>query len=181
MRRSTAGFVIAGLLLSTSGSAGTLLEGKSKSLSGLAACHAIGDGVQRANCYDREYATLRTAVDNGDLVIVDREGVRQTRQSLFGFSLPALAIFGDSGNDKKKAAERGELQEISTTLRSARPDQEGRWLMVLDNGSSWRQMSDDVLGHSPRPGDPVVIHRAALGSFIMRVGKQPGFKVRREG
>ena len=33
---------------------------------------------------------------------------------------------------------------------------------------------------APRPGQPVVIHRAALGSYMMRVNSQPGVRVRRQ-
>jgi hypothetical protein len=190
VHRTFKGLVVLVLAVSaTSGMAGAPPATEpehAKPLAGLAACHAIADVGQRAACYDREYAALQAAVDKGDVMMVDREGVRQTRQSLFGFSLPGLAIFGGGNADKDKGKGKSrpdsdELEQLNATVRSARTDQDGRWLIVLDNGATWRQMDDSPLGRSPRAGDPVLIRRAALGSFIMRIGSMPGFKAHREG
>ena len=181
--RTTAGISIlmAVLLLPFSSAADqpSASTDRERPLTGLATCHAIADSGQRAACYDHEYDALRTAVERGELVMIDREGIRKTRQSLFGLSLPNIAIFG-SADGKGKDADSGELQEISATIQSARQDGEGHWMLTLDNGSTWHQMSDEPLGRRPRAGDPVVIKRGALGSFIMRIGKTPGFKARRE-
>ena len=190
MRRGLRGLIALALIVpAASGKAGSPIadqSGRGKPLAGLDACHAMADVAQRASCYDLEYARLQAAVDKGDVVITDREGIRQARQSLFGFSLPGLAIFGNGngGSDKTKSKatpDSGELQEINATIRSASTDQDGRWLVTLDNGATWRQMDDSPLGRRPRAGDAVVIRRGVLGSFMMRIGSMPGFKARREG
>ena len=187
MHRKFKSLMALGMVVSTTpgvASAPTVMKqpDRGKPLAGLATCHAIVDVGQRAACYDREYAALQVAVDKGDLMMVDREGVRQTRQSLFGFSLPNLAIFGGANTDKGRARpDSDELEQLNATVHSARPDQDGRWVIILDNGATWHQMDDNPLGRSPRLGDTVLIRRAALGSFIMRIGSMPSFKAQREG
>jgi len=189
MRRGLKGLIALALVVpAASGKAGSPIadqSGRGKPLAGLDACHAMADVAQRASCYDLEYARLQAAVDKGDVVITDREGIRQARQSLFGFSLPGLAIFGNgtttADKGKKAHVDSGELQELNATIRSAYTDQDGRWVVTLDNGATWHQMDDSPLGRRPRAGDTVLIRRGVLGSFMMRIGSMPGFKARREG
>ena len=51
--------------------------------------------------------------------------------------------------------------------------------MTVQDGALWVQVDNNPLAGWPRPGQPVVINRAALGSYMMRVNRQPGIRVRR--
>ncbi|GAW40910.1 hypothetical protein SH203_01312 [Brevundimonas sp. SH203] len=65
-------------------------------------------------------------------------------------------------------------------MTSARDLGRGEWLITLDDGSVWRKTdSVDVL-FSARRQYPVTVRRAALGSYMMKVGDTPAFRVKRE-
>jgi hypothetical protein len=149
-----------------------------KALEDVVGCRNISDPAQRLACFDDKVGALQTATAKRDIVVVDRQEVRQVRHSLFGFTLPSLPIFGDGGADHT-SAEEPEEKEITATVRSARQDGEGNWIFTLDDGAVWHQ-TGGVLAISPKPGSQIMIRRAALGSYFVRVGKQPGIKARRE-
>ncbi len=143
-------------------------------------CRSIAAATERLACFDRSVDALQSATAKRDIVVVDRDVIRKTRRSLFGFSLPSGPIFGDGGSSNGKAAAPSEEErEINATIRSARLAADGFWVVVLDDGAVWHQ-TDGTLALSPKAGNTVVIRRAALGSYYMRVGGQPGVKARRE-
>lgn len=140
-------------------------------------CRSIAGATERLACFDRSVDALQSATTKHDIMVVDREAVRRTRRSLFGFNLPGGSIFGDS--DKRSDTPQEE-REITSTVRSAHLAADGNWVVVLDDGAVWHQ-TDGTMAVTPKPGTPIVIRRAALGSYFLRVGSQPGVKARREG
>ena len=62
-------------------------------LAELTGCKAIADNTARLACFDAGVAKLAEATARGDVKIVDREDIRATRRSLFGFALPHVAFF----------------------------------------------------------------------------------------
>lgn len=151
---------------------------QSPALGDVIACRAIADAAQRLACFDSKVGALQDATNKRDIVVVDRQEVREARRSLFGFTLPSLRIFGDSASGKPDA-EEPEQKEITATVRSARQDGADNWIIVLEDGAIWHQ-TDGAIAVGPKPGTQVTIRRAALGSYFIRVGKQPGVKARRE-
>lgn len=171
----------AAILASSSGLAGKprdTTQTKAKAFDEVVACRSITDSAQRLACFDQSVAQLQDAANNHDIMVMDREQVRQTRRSLFGFSLPDLGIFG-GGKPDKHGEDEDDIKEITSTVRSARQDGAGDWIVVLDDGAVWHQ-TDGVITFDPKSGAQVTIRRAALGSYFMRIGKQPGVKARRE-
>src|SRR5688572_24524533 len=75
----------------------------------LLACRAISDNEQRLACYDKNAATVGEAVAKRELVVIDRESVKQTKRGLFGFSIPNLGIFGDDGDEDEIKQIDGEI------------------------------------------------------------------------
>jgi hypothetical protein len=51
----------------------------------------------------------------------------------------------------------------------------------LVDGSLWTQTDDTPVALPPRHGDKVIVKRGTLGSYFLRLGNQPGFKVKRIG
>lgn len=140
-------------------------------------CRAITDDTKRLACFDQSVRDLQDAAAKRDIVVVDQEQVRETRRSLFGFSLPDIGIFGGGKTTAKNDA--GDLKEITAVVRSVRQDASGNWIIVLEDGAIWHQ-TGGMIAVPPRSGEQVTIKRAALGSYFLRVGKQPGVKARRE-
>jgi hypothetical protein len=139
-------------------------------LSAVTQCRAVAEAAARLACFDRSVAALDEAETNKVVVVIDQQQVRETRRSLFGVSLPDAGLFGN-GNA---------LPQIETTLTSASVDDAGRWSFVLADGARWTQTDDYIIARRPRANDTVIIKRAALGSFRLSVGGQPGVKARRQ-
>lgn len=136
------------------------------------ACASVTDPVQRLACFDREVPLMNEAQRSGELVAMNRQEVTKTRRSLFGLALPDLGIFGgDSDGDA--------LSEIETTIKAARQDGRGRWTIDLAEGGRWVQIDSRNLVIDPKPGQPIRIRRAALGSYLANVNDQLAIRVRR--
>lgn len=150
----------------------------STALAPLYACRAETDPAKRLACFDAAVGKLAEAQDQGAVQVFDREQIRQTRRSLFGFDLPRLAIFSGGG---EKHAPVEELSHVEGVIASATRDQEGAWVLVLEDGARWHQTDQANVGRWPKKGMAVTIDRGALGSYKMSIARQPGIKVRREG
>jgi hypothetical protein len=138
----------------------------------LADCrNAPGDAAQLA-CYRQMTDALVRAEGAGDIVVVDRKEARKLRQQAFGLTLPSLSIF-------EKGEPEAELNSLSGQVRTARQDPTGRWILQLDSGAVWTQVDTTPLRMAPKGGMPVLITRAALGSYKMKVGDQHAVKAKR--
>ena len=142
-------------------------------------CRSLTDAAQRLACFDARVAAVETAETARDIRVIDRAEVRETRRGLFGLSLGNLgSIFGR--DDSRDAPSRpDEVEQIEATIASVGTNASGRWVLILDNQQRWVQTGGST-GRSPRTGMPVVIRRAALGSFIATVADRPGIRVIRE-
>ncbi len=65
-------------------------------------------------------------------------------------------------------------------MTNARDLGRGEWIITLDDGSVWRKTDNVVPIFSTRRENPVTVRRAALGSYMMKVGDTPPFRVKRE-
>ncbi len=148
-------------------------------LRALAACRDISDAEGRLACYDREALAIQQALVRGDLIALDREEVRKTRRSLFGFSLPATRLF--SKDEGREETDKETVDNLSTVVKSARQLPRGRWTIELEEGGTWTQIDDRKLAIYPRPGHKIEIRRAALGSYLANVNGQIAIRVRRTG
>jgi len=139
----------------------------------LMACRTVASAEERLACFDRETAAMSAAIASKDLVFVDRERARAASRSLFGFSIPNFGgLFGGDEN---------EVKQIESTVTKAGRNADGGWIFYLADGSVWTQTDDWPLGLPPERGDKVVVSRGLLGSFRLRLNKQPEIKVKRIG
>lgn len=137
-------------------------------------CRVIADTSARLACYDTAAAALDQAVASRSVVVLGAEDVRRTKRSLFGFSLPRLPFLG-SGKDGDSAEER----EIESTIASASEGAYGRWRVRLEEGGVWETTEAASGSNEPFAGAKVRIRRAALGSYLMNVGRSRALRVRR--
>jgi hypothetical protein len=142
----------------------------------LVRCRAVAEDAARLQCFDGAAAALEQAAARREVVVVDRAQVRESRRRLFGLALPSLPIFGGGDDD---AQEEEEVNRVEGVVASASQNGNGQWIVRLQDGALWVQIDNRPLALRPRPGQPVVIERGALGSFMMRVNRQPGVRARR--
>jgi hypothetical protein len=138
----------------------------------LVRCRAIGDEAERLRCFDAASATLQQAAENRDLVVVDRKQIREAKRGLFGLDIPNLNPFGGAEDEE-------EIKSIESVVQSAERDPFGRWVVKLEDGSTWAQTDDLPLAVAPKRGQKVKVVKASLGSYMMRVNGQPGVKAKR--
>ena len=134
----------------------------------LSDCRAIVEPDQRLACYDREVGAVVAASEQGDVRIIDREDVRQTKRRLFGFTIPDN-LFGGRDDDEK-------LDTLQTTITQVRPSGRRGYLITTAEGSVWRISSAPMRLAPPKAGQSVEFKSAAMGSYFIRVNGQLGVK-----
>jgi hypothetical protein len=140
----------------------------------LVACKDIAEPTARLACYDEKVTALQTAQSTNQVVIADREQVREARRGLFGLTLPRIKLFDGNGD------EGDQIEAIDGIIQSARTTPNGKWLFRLEDGAVWQQIgAPRSTARDPKAGDSITIKRAALGSFLAKVNDGRGFKVKR--
>lgn len=153
-------------------------RGAAKVVDDLAACRSIAAPEQRLACFDRAADALVSARQSREIVVLDRQEVKKTERSLFGFSLPKLPFFGGGGEGGK--ANEPRVDEIESTIAGISPAGYGKYSFRLADGSIWQMIEMDT-NMKPRAGDKIRIERAALGSFRASIKGGPLRRVRRTG
>ena len=133
-------------------------------------CRALADSAQRLACFDRTVGTLAQAQQSKDLVVADKEAIREARRGLFGFSLPKVKIFGDDDMAE-------EVKAIETTIKAVSQGQRG-YIFTLQDGARWAQQ-DGAYMDRPKAGSKIRIRRAALGSYMGSIEGRVGFRIER--
>jgi hypothetical protein len=144
----------------------------------LVECAKIDDPTARLACYDnnmnRVGATPRATVPgqvraSGGAAPVETQGPQ-------GFGYEDVRA-----TDPARFQPRtGQLSEIHPRVTAIAPREPGIYLVTLEDGAQW--LFAEGVGSQfrlPRRGDAVEIERASLGSFLMRIDKQPPVPVRR--
>lgn len=140
----------------------------------LVRCRALTDDSERLRCFDAAAATLQQAAENRDLVVVDRKQIREAKRGLFGLDIPDFNPFGGGGDDGVE-----EIKSIESVVRSATQDGDGRWVITLEDGSTWAQTDSYPFAVNPKRGHKVKVVKASMGSYMMRVNNQPGVRAKR--
>lgn len=170
--------LISGLLAVAAASAvfgqSTPTQDRPETLARLLDCRAVADSAARLACYDAAAGALDNAERQGDVVVIDRAAVAETRRQLFGFEMPTLPrLFGASDANV-------DIDSIETTLASAVLAGDGRWVFRLADGGVWRQIDSERVNFRNRPGQAVRVRKASLGSFLLTVGDSRAVRVRRQ-
>lgn len=163
------------LIIVAAGTAQAQEARRADALERLAGCRAVADAGQRLACYDAAAAALDAAERAGEVVVLDRAQVEETRRGLFGFAVPSLDVFNRGGSP----VQAPEIDNVAYVVAQARQADRNVWVFTMEDGSVWRQIDGRMWGR-PRAGETAVVRRAALGSYMMNVGDAPAIRVRRE-
>ncbi|PIB92169.1 hypothetical protein [Caulobacter sp. FWC2] len=141
-------------------------------IAALKACRALTADAERLACYDKAAQSVTKAQETGEVIIIDKQTARAARRQAFGLELPTLSILD-------KGADKAETEKLQSVVKSARVDAEQRLVVTLEDGAVWRQIDDTMLGKPPKAGDTIEVRKAAMGSYMMKIGSQPAIRVRR--
>ena len=133
-------------------------------------CRAIRADADRLACFDRAVGAVVEAQRKSDIVILDRGEVRKAKRSLFGFSLPSIALFGSGKDDEP-------MKQLVGTIRTSTPLPGGLIRFELDDGGLWETTEQVML--APRRGDVLTIRAGTLGSYIATSPGRRSARVRR--
>lgn len=131
----------------------------------LARCLAIKADAERLACHDRAARALVDASRTREVVVVDKEEVRKTRRSLFGFALPKVKLFGNDGPDQGGDA----MDRIEAKITGVRNIGYGKYRLTLDDGAVWSTTEAWRGAIMPEAGDTLYIKRASLGSYLVEI------------
>lgn len=137
----------------------------------LKACQTLTDDMARLACFDSAVGAILAANEAGDVQVIDKEDVRETRRSLFGFSLPNIGLFG-GGDDEADT-------QFETTIASVRYIGRNSARFTTEEGAVWELNNIPSRLRTIKAGDPVVFKKASLGYFFVRIAGQTGIKGRR--
>lgn len=166
--------LIGGLLFTSVAQAQSSTEVQPDYLDQLKKCQALVDDTSRLECYDKAVGQVVTASDEGEVRIIDKEDVEKTRKGLFGFSLPDLGLF------KGKEGEDSEQDLLESVVKSVRVQGRNTVFLTIEEGNAvWRIPGADPKVLRTKPGDKVVLKKAALGSYWIRINGRNGVKGRR--
>lgn len=148
------------------------------------ACHSNPDSQARLACYDSAVAELLATTQGGDsktsaasvaaddVIVISKEQARNARRQAFGFDLSALSIF-DRGEKPEV------IDKISITVTRAYQTGSGRWIIDMDNGSTWEQTDDERVWKGPTKGSKADIRKASMGSYFINLDGQRAIRARR--
>lgn len=172
-------FIVAGTAaaLLVPGAAGAQQgENRNPMVDRLVQCRSQPEELERVKCYDAAVDALSQATKEGSVVVVDREDVRKTRRSLFGFSLPKLPLFSGDKSQEEEAQE-----EIEAKIASVRSLGYDKFVIVLDTGARWQTTDPVTYGPKPAPGLPIRIKKGALGAYFISIDGARAVKGMRTG
>ncbi len=175
--RRTVPLVLLALALAAPASAATP-KGEAKRaavLDALAACRKETADAQRLACFDKAAGALDEAEAKGQVVVVDREQVREVKRQAFGFELPGLSLFGARG----QAEER--VDRVTYTLDHAGRTAGGLWVFATTEGPAWVQTdASEELHAEPHKGSTLAVRHAALSSYFCNVDGQRALRCNRQ-
>ncbi len=131
-------------------------------IAALEKCLAIAGDAERLACTDVAARKLVAASRAREVVVVDREEMKKTRKSLFGFALPRIALFGKGGPDDVE-----EVAKVDMKVTRVTPLGYGKYSFTMEDGARWNTTEGWQGSPQPKSGDMLTIKRATMGSFMI--------------
>lgn len=139
----------------------------------MAKCKLLTDNGARLSCYDGAVTEFEAAVKNHDVVVMDRNTMREARRGLFGFTLPRTPLFnGDNVHDN--------VSEVDTDVISAVSLGNGKWRMRMADGALW-ETTEGVGWKAPKVGSVIHLKAGAFGSYFMTIDRDNPIRAMRVG
>lgn len=130
----------------------------------LTKCRQIDDIAERAFCYD-EFVDTRLLMEPRDSVETSASPERAVSKAL----PDAQSLFGANDAEAKRIVETTlaieQIDQIEAIAIDVRESANRKLTVTLDNGQIWRQLDNKPM--LLESGDPVIIRKASLSSFLM--------------
>lgn len=142
-------------------------------------CKLLDDDKERLACFDAKTGEMIAASEAGEVRVVDREEVVQTRRSLFGLNVPEVGVLEKTEQEREKEKREGKSELFETTITGVRYQSATRAQITTAEGAVWEMNNIPSRLRRIEPGDEAVFKPASLGFYFIRIDGQMGVKGRR--
>lgn len=133
-------------------------------------CQKLADQAGQLACFKSHVAEFDAALGRGELIVVEKKKVEQSKRETFGFSLPSLSFLGSSEAAKP-------IDRVSETATAVSTLHDGRYVVRLESGATWEQNDQSRIFRPPHVGSKIDIRKGALSNYMMSVDGQNGVPV----
>jgi hypothetical protein len=154
----------------------------------LYACAGVADSAARLSCFDAAVAGLKIATETGGAVVVNREQIARAEKEAFGLLNPSLTALAESAaasatpvaSAAARPAEKPKtLESVTLAVKSIEKAPDGSYRFVMENGQVWRQTDDLRLPGVGKGPWTAEIRKAAMGTFMLKLGDRTAVRVKR--
>lgn len=92
---------------------------------------------------------------------------------------PATAQPASPARTERPPAPPEPPSELQVEVATARVTPDKRVVFTTTDGGEWRQTEAQSIPRGPKPGDTIIIHRAALGSFLCELPRRASWRCAR--
>ena len=128
-------------------------------------------------------STFNQALDQGDVLLVDKVSVEEAQKEGFGLSLPSLSGLGKIFKSDGSRELPEDVKQVEFAIKSVEGAGYNKKKFIMENEQVWVQVEAvDIRVPREKDGQKNMAHisRAALGSYQMRInGKGKKVRVRR--
>lgn len=142
-------------------------------------CQLLGDDSERLACFDAKVAAIVAANDAGEVRVIDREDVVQTRRSLFGLNVPEVGVLEKTEQEREQEKREGKDGLFETTITGVRYQSSTRAQITTAEGAVWEMSNIPSRLRRIESGAVAVFKPASLGYYFIRIDGQLGVKGRR--
>jgi hypothetical protein len=109
-------------------------------------------------------------------VVVDKEEVKTTRRSLFGFQMPRIGLFGPGGPDKGEEVDRIDAKIVGVSQLGY-----GKYAITVEGGARWSTTEAWSGAPYPSSGATATIRKGTMGGYFLKVGSARAVRAMRTG
>jgi len=131
------------------------------------ACTAVTGTAERLACFDAAVAALKQAQKNGDVAITTKVQAREAERQAFGLAAKPAPVAVETPDTLTLA--------VTSITKAANGDP----LYTMENGQVWRQTDGQAPVIGGKAPGTAQIRKAALGSFMLKLGGRTAVRVTR--
>jgi hypothetical protein len=146
----------------------------------------IAESAARLACFDSAVAGLKQAHASGGVAVVSRARIDAAEKEAFGLEQPSLSALAHSAFSPTTAPAAGvapalpELDRVQVTITAVERRATGADRFTMANGQVWEQTDAYDLGRTLKAPVSAEIRKAAVGSFMLKVGDEAAVRARRK-
>jgi len=138
-------------------------------LSNVKKCVKVQIDSSRLACFDAAVGELSGAVDTGEVLIIDKEIIEQSKKENFGLVNQDKSDIDTVFEKKNVSAKTENSNLIVNPIMKVEKNARKRAIFYLENGQVWEQTQSGYVYVNKKKQNIAHIKKAALGGFKLRI------------